>query len=71
MSLKTCFSESSCILLASALFCTSLPAFATSSSAGANLTIQQQEQKLKGQVIDAKTGRSVCKGSFERALRED
>lgn len=59
MSLKTCFSESSCILLASALFCTSLPAFATSSSAGANLTIQQQEQKLKGQVIDAKTGDPV------------
>lgn len=59
MNLKTCISESSCILLASALFSTSLPAFATSSSAGTDLAIQQQEQKLKGQVIDAKTGDPV------------
>lgn len=56
MSSKTCFAKSSCIVLASALFCTSLPALATSSTAGTNLAVQQQDQKLKGQVIDATTG---------------
>lgn len=59
MSLKTCFAKSSCIVLASALFCTSLPALATSSTAGTNLAVQQQDQKLKGQVIDATTGEPV------------
>lgn len=59
MSSKTCFAKSSCIVLASALFCTSLPAFATSSTAGTNLAVQQQDQKLKGQVIDATTGEPV------------
>ena len=48
-----------CIVLASALFCTSLPALATSSTAGTNLAVQQQDQKLKGQVIDATTGEPV------------
>lgn len=43
----------------SALFCTSLPALATSSTAGTNLAVQQQDQKLKGQVIDATTGEPV------------
>lgn len=56
---KTCFAKSSCIVLASALFCTSLPALATSSTAGTNLAVQQQDQKLKGQVIDATTGEPV------------
>lgn len=55
MSSKTCFAKSSCIVLASAFFCTSLPALAASSTAGTNLAIQQQDQKLKGQVIDAQT----------------
>lgn len=59
MSSKTCFCKSSCIVLASALFCTSLPALATSSTAGTNLAVQQQDQKLKGQVIDATTGEPV------------
>lgn len=59
MSSKTCFAKSSCIVLASALFCTSLPALATSSTAGTNLAVQQQDQKLKGQVIDATTGEPV------------
>ena len=59
MSSKTCFAKSSCIVLASALFCTSLPALATSSTAGTNLAVQQQDQKLKGQVIDATTGGPV------------
>lgn len=58
MSSKTCFAKSSCIVLASALFCTSLPALATSSTAGTNLAVQQQDQKLKGQVIDATTARA-------------
>lgn len=53
------FCKSSCIVLASALFCTSLPALATSSTAGTNLAVQQQDQKLKGQVIDATTGEPV------------
>lgn len=39
--------------------CTSLPALATSSTAGTNLAVQQQDQKLKGQVIDATTGEPV------------
>lgn len=56
MSSKTCFAKS---ILASALFCTSLPALATSSTAGTNLAVQQQDQKLKGQVIDATTGEPV------------
>lgn len=47
------------LVLASALFCTSLPALATSSTAGTNLAVQQQDQKLKGQVIDATTGEPV------------
>lgn len=59
MNSKTCFAKSSCIVLASALFCTSLPALATSSTAGTNLAVQQQDQKLKGQVIDATTGEPV------------
>lgn len=59
MSSKTCFAKSSCIVLASALFCTSLPALATSSTAGTNLAVQQQDQKSKGQVIDATTGEPV------------
>lgn len=59
MSSKTCFAKSSYIVLASALFCTSLPALATSSTAGTNLAVQQQDQKLKGQVIDATTGEPV------------
>lgn len=59
MSSKTCFAKSSCIVLASALFCTSLPALATSSTAGTNLAVQQQDQKQKGQVIDATTGEPV------------
>lgn len=59
MSSKTCFAKSSCIVLASALFCTSLPALATSSTAGTNLAVQQQDQKIKGQVIDATTGEPV------------
>lgn len=59
MSSKTCFAKSSCIVLASALFCTSLPALATSSTAGTNLAVQQQDQQLKGQVIDATTGEPV------------
>lgn len=59
MSSKTCFAKSSCIVLASALFCTSLPALATSSTAGTNLAVYQQDQKLKGQVIDATTGEPV------------
>lgn len=59
MSSKTCCAKSSCIVLASALFCTSLPALATSSTAGTNLAVQQQDQKLKGQVIDATTGEPV------------
>lgn len=59
MSSKTCFAKSSCIVLASALFCTSLPALATSSTAGTNLAVQQQDQKLKGQVIVATTGEPV------------
>lgn len=42
-----------------AFFCTSLPALAASSTAGTNLAIQQQDQKLKGQVIDAQTGDPV------------
>ena len=58
MSSKTCFAKSSCIVLASALFCTSLPALATSSTAHKS-GIQQQDQKLKGQVIDATTGEPV------------
>ena len=58
MSSKTCFAKSSCIVLASALFCTSLPALATSSTA-AQIWLQQQDQKLKGQVIDATTGEPV------------
>lgn len=37
----------------------SLPALATSSTAGTNLAVQQQDQKLKGQVIDATTGEPV------------
>lgn len=59
MSSKTCFAKSSCIVLASALFCTSLPTLATSSTAGTNLAVQQQDQKLKGQVMDATTGEPV------------
>lgn len=59
MSSKTCFAKSSCIVLAKCLFCTSLPALATSSTAGTNLAVQQQDQKLKGQVIDATTGEPV------------
>lgn len=59
MSKKTCFAKSSCIVLASALFCTSLPALATSSTAGTNLAVSAQDQKLKGQVIDATTGEPV------------
>ena len=59
MSSKTCFAKSSCIVLASALFCTSLPALATSSTSGTNLAVQQQDEKLKGQVIDATTGEPV------------
>lgn len=59
MSSKTCFAKSSCIVLASAFFCTSLPALAASSTAGTNLAVQQQDQKLKGQVIDATTGEPV------------
>lgn len=59
MSSKTCFAKSSLIVLASAFFCTSLPALAASSTAGTNLAIQQQDQKLKGQVIDAQTGDPV------------
>lgn len=59
MSSKSCFSKSSCFLLASALIGTSLPAFATSSETSTNLVVQQQNQKLKGQVIDAKTGDPV------------
>lgn len=47
------------VVLASALFCTSLPALATSSTSGTNLAVQQQDQKLKGQVIDATTGEPV------------
>lgn len=47
------------VVLASALFCTSLPTLATSSTAGTNLAVQQQDQKLKGQVIDATTGEPV------------
>lgn len=58
MSSKTCFAKSSCIVLASALFCTS-SSLATSSTAGTNLAVQQQDQKLKGQVIDATTGEPV------------
>ena len=57
MSSKTCFEKA--VVLASALFCTSLPALATSSTAGTNLAVQQQDQKLKGQVIDATTGEPV------------
>ena len=57
MSSKTCFAKA--VVLASALFCTSLPALATSSTAGTNLAVQQQDQKLKGQVIDATTGEPV------------
>lgn len=57
MSSKTCFAKT--VVLASALFCTSLPALATSSTAGTNLAVQQQDQKLKGQVIDATTGEPV------------
>ncbi|WP_443683831.1 SusC/RagA family TonB-linked outer membrane protein [Phocaeicola plebeius] len=34
-------------------------ALATSSTAGTNLAVQQQDQKLKGQVIDATTGEPV------------
>ena len=45
--------------MASAFICTSLPALAASSTAGTNLAIQQQDQKLKGQVIDAQTGDPV------------
>lgn len=59
MSSKTCFAKSSCIVLASALFCTSLPALATSSTAVQIWAVQQQDQKLKGQVIDATTGEPV------------
>ena len=36
-----------------------MPALATSSTAGTNLAVQQQDQKLKGQVIDATTGEPV------------
>lgn len=54
-----CKKQLYCIVLASALFCTSLPALATSSTAGTNLAVQQQDQKLKGQVIDATTGEPV------------
>lgn len=57
MSSKTCFAKA--VVLASALFCTSLPALATSSTSGTNLAVQQQDQKLKGQVIDATTGEPV------------
>lgn len=69
MSSKTCFAKSSCIVLASAFFCTSLPALAASSTAGTNLAIQQQDQKLKGQVIDAQTrprnrSKCTCKGNY-------
>lgn len=59
MSSKTCFAKSSCIVLASALFCTSLPALATSSTAGTNLASSATRSKLKGQVIDATTGEPV------------
>lgn len=59
MSSKTCFAKSSCIVLASALFCTSLPALATSSTAGTNLCSSATRSKLKGQVIDATTGEPV------------
>lgn len=60
MSSKTCFAKSSCIVLASALFCTSLPALATSlQPVQIYLAVQQQDQKLKGQVIDATTGEPV------------
>lgn len=59
MSSKTCFAKQKAVVLASALFCTSLPALATSSTAGTNLAVQQQDQKLKGQVIDATTGEPV------------
>ena len=66
MSSKTCFAKSSCIVLASALFCTSLPALATSSTAGTNLAVQQQDQKLKGQVIEGQRIFLVGKLSFKR-----
>lgn len=59
MSSKNMFCKKQLYLLASALFCTSLPALATSSTAGTNLAVQQQDQKLKGQVIDATTGEPV------------
>lgn len=59
MSSKTCFAKSSCIVLASALFCTSLPALATSSTAGTNPGSSATSSKLKGQVIDATTGEPV------------
>lgn len=36
-----------------------MPALATSSTSGTNLAVQQQDQKLKGQVIDATTGEPV------------
>lgn len=59
MSSKSCFKKSSCFLLTSALISTSLPAFATSPETSTNLVVQQQSQKLRGQVIDAKTGDPV------------
>ncbi len=59
MSSKTCFAKSSCIVLASALFCTSLPALATSSTAVQIWQFSNKIKKLKGQVIDATTGEPV------------
>lgn len=60
MSSKTCFAKSSCIVLASALFCTSLPALATSFLQPAQIwQFSNKIKKLKGQVIDATTGEPV------------
>lgn len=58
MSSKTCFAKSSCIVLASALFCTSLPALATSQPVQI-WQFSNKIKKLKGQVIDATTGEPV------------
>ena len=59
MSSKTCFAKVVASYWRVLFFCTSLPALAASSTAGTNLAIQQQDQKLKGQVIDAQTGDPV------------
>ena len=47
------------MVLASALYCASLPTFATSTVPESMASVVQQTTKLKGVVLDAKTGEPI------------